>query len=266
MPAIVPCSLSHSTIPTIFLFFLSIPNKIFLPPPGHLSYSIFAHFPTFPTCHLCSSVVFCLILAPIFMLLHLLHIFTHFQKSPTVSGCPAWDRPLQLTQPHFCVGLSSSPSCCPLTQQRTSSWKIKFLFSCWVHFKLSLHAPIHHMLVIFSSNLALPSQKPSAVLLKQLLKHFYYKDFVCSLQYSFLFQLDVPDVSRLNLLVKSWGMFLTCSQFIHCFVYLGCSTVWDLTCTPKWKTNTSDKIQFHFNLQIYYCFFLTLKLVIEREF
>lgn len=98
-----------------------------------------------PNCHLCFSTVCCLILASIFMLLLLLHIFTHFHKSPTVSGCPAWCKPLQLTQFHFCVGLSSSPSCCLLICLRKSSWKIRFLFSCSVHFKLSLHAPIHHM-------------------------------------------------------------------------------------------------------------------------
>lgn len=56
-----------------------------------------------PYCHLCSSIVCCLILASLFMLLLLFHILTHFQKSPTVSGCAPRHRPLQLTQPHFCV-------------------------------------------------------------------------------------------------------------------------------------------------------------------
>lgn len=173
-----------------------------------------------PYCHLCSSMVCCLILTSAFvLLLLLLHIFTHFQKSPTVSGCPPWHRPLQLMQPHFYAGLSSSPSHCLLTYLRKSSWRIRFLFPCSVHFKLSLHPPVHHMWVIFSSNLASLSQKPFAVLLEQLLKHFYYEDFPCSLQCSFFFQLDVSDVRRLNLLVKSWGMFLTCSRFIYFLVY-----------------------------------------------
>ncbi|RMB92847.1 hypothetical protein DUI87_30741 [Hirundo rustica rustica] len=34
----------NSTTPTIFLFSISIPSKIFLPPPGHLSYSTFGTF------------------------------------------------------------------------------------------------------------------------------------------------------------------------------------------------------------------------------
>lgn len=103
-----------------------------------------------PYCHLCSSMVCCLILTSIFMLLLFLHIFRHLHKSPAVSDCLAWCRLLQLTEPHFCVGLSSSPLCCLLTCLRKSSWKIRFIFFCSVHFKLFFHAPIHHMWVIFS--------------------------------------------------------------------------------------------------------------------
>lgn len=119
-----------------------------------------------------------------------------------------------------------------------SSWSNSFFCSWSHHFFLHLDDLKHGLQVMAFSDLAAPTTKFLVLCISQisvktfLLLRLPLFPFPISMSY---FHLDILDVTRFNLIFKSWRMFLTCSSCICSPVCLGFSTAWVLHVLPNDK-------------------------------